>query len=889
MAPFDEADLRVPLSASSTPSTQRPRDRLNLAEGAIDAEFWPSVCRRCLAWLEARGASARDAIVLVPQSSLMGVLRAAFAQQGGWQPRVETVHTWAHGLAPPRPVAPLQLSLDNATDAASAAILLRAQTAGGEWAARDEAGFDAAIRALVEAAQALLRAAMNQSPGERDAWWTDWRDAMATASASGPGLAERWLGRIALEWASSADASGLDRLWRQRPSAWLLLQTGASDDGLPQRLLQAAEERKEPVLWLEAALPLERPFEAAARLPAPLRWVAGDLEGEAQAAVLAVLQAVEADSLPVGLVVDDRTTRGRIRALLGRTGLRVHDEVGDSLAATPPAARLVAALRAARPAARRDDVLDWLKAEHAAAPALRRLEAAWRRGSAPDQGTQSWLESQQAPLRRLADEAEHTLAGWLAACLSATSPLRSMLAAFAEDPRGQAVGAALRLDGAATSAAWQHAAAQTALDLAAFTAWVESTLERSTFVPSSQGPADVVITSLARAALRPFGAIVMAGCDAQRLGGTQPGATLLPLALLQRFGLPHSEGLRQREQQDFAQLLRSPGPVLLRRRSDEAEALAPSGLLEQAWLARQRCGLVAPGEIEAPLTTLTVVGVPQGRPAPTAGLALPERLTASAIEGLRDCPYRFFAHTVLGLRESPEIDAAVEKRDFGTWLHGVLQRFHDARGQDTTPESDRAGLHAAAAEQEAAAGLDAAELLPFRAAFDHFGDLYLVWLHGRDTEGWRYQNGELALRRTDPALAGVALEGRIDRIDVHVPTGTRQLVDYKTGSPQALKNKVADPLEDTQLAFYAALLDPSPGKPPVRAIYLALDDRKKPEAIEHLQVQRSAEQLVVGLADELTRVRAGAGMPALGEAAVCEYCDVRGLCRRDHWTQDSVT
>jgi len=876
------------LSESSTPPNRCQPERLNLAEGAIDAEFWPSACRRCLAWLLTRGASARDAIVLVPHSSLIGVLRSAFAQQGGWQPRVETVHTWAHGLAAPRPGAPLQLSLDSVNDAASAAILLRGQTAGGEWAARDAAGFDAAVRALVEAAQALLHAALQQPPSERDAWWTAWRDALAAASAGGPGLAERWLGRIALEWASSADASGLDRLWQQRPSAWMLLQTGASDDRLPQLLLQAAEKRNEPVLWLDAALPVERPFDAAARLPAPLRWVAADLEGEAQAAALAVLHAVEAGRVPVGLVVDDRTTRGRIRALLRRTGLRLQDEVGDSLAATPPAARLMAALRAAWLGARRDDVLDWLKAEHAGAPALRRLEAAWRRGSAPDEGTQAWLEAQQASLRHWADEAAPNLAGWLAACLSATSPLRTVLAAFADDPRGQAAWAALRLDGAATSAAWQLAAAQTALDLAGFIGWVEATLEQSTFAPPSQGPAEVVITSLARAVLRPFGALVMTGCDAQRLGAPQAPAGLLPQALLQRFGLPHREGQRQREQQNFAQMLRRPALVLLRRRSDEAEALAPSGLLEQAWQARQRCGQAAPGEVEAPLPTLTVVGVPQGRPAPTAGLALPERLTASAIEGLRDCPYRFFAHTVLGLRDSPELDAAVEKRDFGTWLHGVLQRFHDARGENT-PEADRAALHAAAAEQEAASGLDAAELLPFRAAFDHFGDHYLVWLHGRDAEGWRYQSGELALRRTDPALAGVALEGRIDRVDVHAPTGTRQLVDYKTGSAQALKNKVAEPLEDTQLAFYAALLDPQPGTPQVRAIYLALDDRKEPREFEHLHVQRSAEQLVEGLADELQRVRAGAGLPALGEAAVCEHCDARGLCRRDHWTKDTVT
>jgi ATP-dependent helicase/nuclease subunit B len=55
------------------------------------------------------------------------------------------------------------------------------------------------------------------------------------------------------------------------------------------------------------------------------------------------------------------------------------------------------------------------------------------------------------------------------------------------------------------------------------------------------------------------------------------------------------------------------------------------------------------------------------------------------------------------------------------------------------------------------------------------------------------------------------------------------------------------------------------------------------KAIDHEDVEFSAEQLVEGIGIDLTRLRAGAAMPALGEARACEYCDARGLCRRDHW------
>ena len=30
-------------------------------------------------------------------------------------------------------------------------------------------------------------------------------------------------------------------------------------------------------------------------------------------------------------------------------------------------------------------------------------------------------------------------------------------------------------------------------------------------------------------------------------------------------------------------------------------------------------------------------------------------------------------------------------------------------------------------------------------------------------------------------------------------------------------------------------------------------------------------------------MRDGAALPALGEGPVCDFCEARGLCRRDHW------
>ena len=859
-----------------------PPTRLRLDDARVDPGFWPAAAARIGRWCAGQGVNLRDAVVLAPYAGLLSPLRAAFAARAGWQPRIETTRTLAASLAPASGAAAGQISFDPVTDRLTAATLLRGQPVGAAWDRRDGRGFDAAVAALVDAAHTLLRGAHDRAPDSRDAYWSDALQALSPIT--GPGTGERWLARVALEWAAAAtaDVPAQDSLWQLRPAAWMALQAGGPDT-LAEALLAAAGASGIPVLWLDTDAPAAAPFDALADLPAPRRWLCDGFEGEAQAATLAVLAALDQGHTPIALIAQDRLVVRRIRALLDRARVAMRDETGWTLSTTRSAARLMALLRAADLARSRDAGLDWLKAERADDPALQRLEVAWRRGSEPDSAAQAMWQAASAGLQALRFSGRRSLSAWLAA-LSAAAP--SLLAALGDDAAGRPLLAALHLDGQPGSGAWRAAAESTQLDFAAFAAWVDATLEAASFVPPCDATAAVVITPLASAMLRPFAAVVMPGCDQQHLGATSVAPSLLPDALLRSLGLPNAGEQRNRERLAFAHVLRLPQLTLLRRHSDAGELLVPSPLVELAWQARRRLQRPSSDEVAAPLPLRHVVAIPIRRPAPSAAQALPARLSASSVEALRTCPYRFFALTLLGLRAAPELDAALEKRDYGTWLHGVLLRFHSGRPTSDAAASDSIRLRAAADAEQAALALDAAQLLPFRAAFELFVDNYLDWLHARDVEGWRYEAGELALRRDEAALAGVVLDGRVDRIDVHATSTTRQLIDYKTGSVQALKDKVAEPLEDTQLAFYAALLGTAQ---PVRAIYLALDERRPPQPIEHHDVAASAEMLVQGLAHDLAQLRAGAGLPALGEGAVCDYCDARGLCRRDHWACEVST
>jgi ATP-dependent helicase/nuclease subunit B len=855
-------------------------DHLRLSVTATPAALWASVAAEAGGWLARRGLAARDAVLLVPYAQLLAPARQAFAARPGWQPRIETTATLAAALAPPPLPAVGQLSFDRTLDALSAATLLRSRPFGADWARHDRRGFDLAVAAIVDAAQALTHAAHERPPAQRSGWWSQLRAALP--GAGGPGALEGALLALAAAWAEAAPAPATDALFMLQPAAWIVVQAGGAD-ALAESLLGECGA----ALRIDTDAPAHDPFggDGPAAIP-PLRLCTG-AEQEAQAAADAVVEALNAGRAPVALIAVDRLLVRRVRALLERQRVPLADETGWTLSTTRAAGRPMAWLRAAAAGASADQRLEWLKGwppAQAEPLALQALESLWRddgrRVTPADRQAADalWLRG-QAALRAFSAPALRSLDEWLA-LLQQQLADGGELSALAADPAGAQVLRALRL-AAPSGDAWSAAAQATPLDLAGFTDWVDAALEQTRFVPPAAAGAVVVITPLARALLRPFAQIVLPGADERHLGVPQLAPGLIGDALAAALGLPTRAEHQRRQRLALAQLLRVPQLVLLRRRVDDNEPLAASPDVQWLALARRRRGLAPLAEIEWHGARTTLAPQPVARPAPSAAGALPSVLSASALEALRDCPYRFFARSVLRLGEVPELAAAVDKRDYGTWLHAVLDRFHRERaaaGGAARAADDAARLAAAADRQTAESGLDAADLLPFRASFEAFAPAYLAWLAAREAAGWHWLDGEREASLEAGDAPRPRLRGRIDRID-RGPGGEQQVIDYKTGSATRLRARVADPLEDTQLAFYATLM---PGAA-ASAAYLTLDDANAPELLEHENVAASAAALLAGLADEWPRLAAGAGLPALGEGAVCETCDARGLCRRDHW------
>ena len=92
-------------------------------------------------------------------------------------------------------------------------------------------------------------------------------------------------------------------------------------------------------------------------------------------------------------------------------------------------------------------------------------------------------------------------------------------------------------------------------------------------------------------------------------------------------------------------------------------------------------------------------------------------------------------------------------------------------------------------------------------------------------------------------------------------------------------DRVRDPLEDTQLAFYAALL----GEDDIEAAYVNIAE-KETQSTPQPELMMARDALLDGIDSDVARIHAGTPMPALGEGKACDFCAARGLCRKDFWT-----
>lgn len=835
------------------------------------------VVARIVRALEQRQLHAARTVVLVPYAQLMGVARSMWARCGspGFVPRFETTHNWARSAGGFVPTG-YDIAHDMARDLVTAQALL------------SQAGFNAERFALagrvVELVYQLAPLAAAVAPEERGVEWAQRASAVAEAGSESEWFrTESALIRIAVAWAANSGFATdvlLRDSTRDQVDALIVLD-GFQTDPLTHALCN---------LWGDRALhlslvPLDAPTEVAAS------HIALDPEDEAELAAACVLRHLAEDRAPVALVATDRALTRRISAQLKAQGIVTHDETGWKLSTTRAAAALMSALRACAHDAGSDQVLEWLKSGAGGdALAVQSLEIRLRR-----EGLRDWsawcalvartgemkdptllpfteaIEARRAPMAR-----SRSLADWLRA-------LRELLEAseqwgpLADDLAGGKVIAALWLDADAHGDDDDFPGGRHTL--AEFTAWVRDVLEDASFVPPAGDQAPkVVVLPLYQLLGRAFGAVVIPGCDDRRLPASPEPPGNWSAAQRAELGLPSRDTLEAAQRAAWSAALHNPSCEIVWRQSDATgEPVRPSPLVQALHLDH------ALQSAADPRTEREVAVQPTACPAPSGALLPLLNISTSVYEDLRRCPYRFFALRQLGLRSADELDAEIDKRDFGNWLHAVLGHFHEALLEAPTQDAQAriALIESAAQRATQELGLSDAEFLPFAAAWPAVREGYLEWLVGHEASGAVFVEAE---PWKEQPLGDLRLIGRLDRID-RTTDGKAFVIDYKTESATVSRERVKDPTEDTQLAFYAALV----ADDTLRAAYVNVGEKSSgTQTVEQPAVVEARDALVAGIISDFTRIAQSAALPPLGEGAVCDYCAARGLCRKDFWSDEAL-
>lgn len=834
---------------------------------------WDDVVRQICAEMTRRQVQPSRAVLLLPYAQLIAEARRAWLRrvdcvqaQALFLPRFETTMNWSRSLGGFGPSAD-DVRLDAAHDMLTAASLLSRSGLGAHQ--------NVLAGRLMQAAWSLAHVAAAVPPPERTRWGERLSTELGT-SLDTPALAlEAATARIALAWAASSSYP-TDAIFAAAPDLLVILE-GFQTEPITLALQRVFAER---VLVLSLQLPADTASVNSGASRVALH-AAQNAEDEAQRAAACVLAQLVAGRSPVALVAQDRLLTRRVRAMLGERGISIRDETGWRLSTTRAAASLMSLLRAAAWDASTDDVLDWLKNAPACAPeAVAELEVELRRLGLHDWRAmlagslnQGALPAPVLALTSSLREALKTrrpLTRWLAdirAALHRTGQWPSLL----QDAAGQALLAALRLR---EGCELEFADVSVRLSLGEFTAWVSQTLEAANFLPlqSDQTASNqVVILPLSQLLGQALAAVVLPGCDERRLPTSPEPSGLWTAAQRALLGLPSRAELATAARAAWHYALQFPQVDVLWRASEVGEHLMPSGFVQELQLFHGASLASDPRVLRALTARPAAMPKPRGD-----GLPL-NRLSSTAYEDLRRCPYRFFALRQLKLQVSDELDHAPDKRDFGNWLHSVLKIFHETLQQTPTldPSARFALINGAAEQATLVLGLSNSEFLPFAAAWPRVRAGYLQWLAGHEASGATFQAAESW--RESP-LGSLTLVGKIDRID-RLVDGSALVIDYKTEARATTAERIKAPLEDTQLAFYAALLTDDT----LAAAYVNVGEKDATHSYAQAEVVALRDLLLEGIASDMARIAAGAAMPALGEGKACEFCDARGLCRKDFW------
>ncbi len=671
-------------------------------------------------------------------------------------------------------------------------------------------------------------------------------------------------------------------------------------------------------------------------------------------AAKSVEQHIIAGKKNIALVAQDRLAARRTRALLTRFGpaLAIRDETGWKLSTTRAAAALhswLSLIRAPKEGPSAADLLEFLQNPFVDIPAILgkdpqdcngliaeledRLIASqaycgWESFYIAMEGVRYGNVFRQAPANPLLLELLQLVRGRVVQWRSKTVDVSQAYQQLQGDITAFGMATTLAADSAGKQLLdvlltlemplQPKAIKSIQLRLSEWISLLSSAIEEASYQEvSKQAEANLSILPLSSTRLREFDAVIVVGCDENQLPAFSEPPLFFSEALNRLLHGSTIEHEFKQQARDLSQLLVSCPAVDLLWQSKSANG---EPIRAAAWIQRLQMALPdwklegqdnSPGAVKRVGTSERMDGA---RATPCAELPLPLSMSPSAYRTLRDCPYRYYVRSLLGLRKQHGFDEGIDASLAGQTIHAVLHQFF--RALKTHEQTDLAAIAYGSDNRRAwmkqhlnqvserifARFIEGDErVLGVLRDWQKQIPSFIEWQLERESAGWRYLDGEIQVGFDLPFTTEggdfrmMRIEGYVDRIDTHIDSASAAVLDYKHQTVKKVRDRAASVLDDPQLLIYArAVTDadsnlPMQGRAVSDAEWVALKTELKnghgsaERSIAVADLADTAIQSMAQITEDVELLWARKTLNAFAPDSVCHYCESRGICRKGMW------
>lgn len=436
-----------------------------------------------------------------------------------------------------------------------------------------------------------------------------------------------------------------------------------------------------------------------------------------------------------------------------------------------------------------------------------------------------------------------------------------------------------------------------------FRTWLGRSLEQFVFSPeqeNKQPGSPVTLMGLGQSRLQQFDALIIASAEHEHLPGKTNLTPFFNNAVRQQLNLSSTQEMLSERFHHFRRLLEAAPEILITANDEEnGEEVPLSPWLEIIHNFYQLAFKTTLEDeeltqlVQRPETFVircrehTLPKKIKTSKATLPKALVPKRYSPSSYQKLIDCPYQFFAAYGLNLSPSEEVQEALSKSDYGERVHRCLEAFHQEVSGLAGPFKETLNQqHRSAAIKllsEIAKQVFARDI---EDSFAHRGWLeqwlklvpeYIDW-QIKNAEQWQFYEAE---HKTKISWQNeTELSGRLDRIDQNKQG--LSIIDYKTGQSANLAEIELG--EAVQLPFYALLAEAEYKRQVNQVSYLNLDKKVKfGTQLEGDVLDTISQQIGERLSELIQKMKQGQELHAWGTEAKCQYCNMDRLCRKQAW------